>query len=272
MTPPRRLELITRTPVGPTHPVPLLFVHGAYSGAWCWDEYFLPWFAQHGFTAHALSLSGHGKSEGRIDLARMRLADYVDDVERAIATLPTPPVLIGHSMGGFIVQKCLERLQTPGAVLLCPVPPHGFAPSMLWMLMKRPLLALRLNRVLTGSSLSAKNIRNSMFHQPIEDARLVAHLRHAQPESMRAIRGLFGLEWVRTARMHRPPMLILGTEYDQLVPPREVIATGKALGAPAEILPDFGHAIMLERDWEIAAERILDWLLKLFDSPSGELQ
>lgn len=272
MTPSRRLELITRKPVGPAHPVPLLFVHGAYSGAWCWDEYFLPWFAQHGFTAHALSLSGHGKSEGRKDIARMRIADYVDDVERTMATLPVAPILIGHSMGSFIVQKCLERLQTPGAVLLCPVPPHGFAPSMLWMLMKSPQLALTLNRVLTGSAFSAKNIRSALFHQPIEDQHLAIHLRHAQPESMRAIRGLFGLDRVRIARTHRPPMLILGTEHDRLVPPREVLATGKAFGFPVEILPDLGHAIMLERDWEIVARRILDWLLKRFDPPSGELQ
>ena len=41
-----RLEIIVRQPEGRQQPHPLLFVHGAYSGAWCWDEYFLPYFAK----------------------------------------------------------------------------------------------------------------------------------------------------------------------------------------------------------------------------------
>ena len=44
---------------------PLLFVHGAYVGAWCWAEHFLGWFGAQGFPAFAVSLRGHGKSSGR---------------------------------------------------------------------------------------------------------------------------------------------------------------------------------------------------------------
>ena len=43
---------------------PLLFVHGAYCAAWVWEEYFLPWFAQRGWNATAISLEGHGDSRG----------------------------------------------------------------------------------------------------------------------------------------------------------------------------------------------------------------
>ena len=35
---------------------PLLFVHGGYIDAWCWLPHFLPWFANQGYAAHALSL------------------------------------------------------------------------------------------------------------------------------------------------------------------------------------------------------------------------
>ncbi|MEI6778584.1 MAG: hypothetical protein WCK70_16925 [Chloroflexales bacterium] len=52
-TPPQ-LEMITRHPDGPAQPTPLLFVHGAWHGAWCW-ELFLPYFAGLGYT-----LGGHG--------------------------------------------------------------------------------------------------------------------------------------------------------------------------------------------------------------------
>ena len=54
------LEVISKYPAGAARPTPLLFVHGAWHGAWCWDEHFLDFFAAHGYAAHALSLRGHG--------------------------------------------------------------------------------------------------------------------------------------------------------------------------------------------------------------------
>jgi hypothetical protein len=38
---------------------PILFLHGAAHGAWCWAEHFLPWFAGRGCECHALSFRGH---------------------------------------------------------------------------------------------------------------------------------------------------------------------------------------------------------------------
>jgi pimeloyl-ACP methyl ester carboxylesterase len=61
-------------------PTPLLFIHGAYAAAWCWEDHFLPFFAEAGYAAHALSLSGHGGSPGRRHLDSFSIADYVRDV------------------------------------------------------------------------------------------------------------------------------------------------------------------------------------------------
>ena len=65
-----QLELITRKPTSAAHSTPILFVHGAWHGAWCWDEYFMPYFAQQGYTTFALSYRGHGNSDGRDSLLR----------------------------------------------------------------------------------------------------------------------------------------------------------------------------------------------------------
>ena len=42
------LEIISKRPRAKTHPTPLLFVHGAWHGAWCWEN-FLSYFAEHGY-------------------------------------------------------------------------------------------------------------------------------------------------------------------------------------------------------------------------------
>ena len=109
-----KLEMISKYPSDAAHPTPLLFIHGTLHGAWCWDVHFLDYFAQHGFAAHAVNLRGHGNSEGREKLRWTRIADYVEDVANAVRQLPSPPILIGHSMGGFIIQKYLEDHALPG--------------------------------------------------------------------------------------------------------------------------------------------------------------
>jgi pimeloyl-ACP methyl ester carboxylesterase len=101
-------EVLTRLPAGKAKATPLLFIHGAYAAAWCWEDHFLPFFAEAGYAAHALSLSGPRRLAGaqapRQLFDRRLRARRRDDGRR----LPAPPVLIGHSMGGFVVQKYLE--------------------------------------------------------------------------------------------------------------------------------------------------------------------
>ena len=85
------LEVIARECAGESDRPPLLFVHGAGHGAWCWAEHFLDFFAEHGFDSYALSLRDHGESGGRERLRWTSIADYVSDVEQVAAGLPRDP-------------------------------------------------------------------------------------------------------------------------------------------------------------------------------------
>lgn len=61
------------------------------------------------------------------DIAKLRLKDYVDDIEalarRLEAETGVAPVLFGHSMGGLVVQKLAERGVGRAAVLITPAGP-----------------------------------------------------------------------------------------------------------------------------------------------------
>jgi pimeloyl-ACP methyl ester carboxylesterase len=119
------LEVIDKGTCSQAHPVPLLFVHGAWHAAWCWDEHFLDFFAEKGYRALAVSLRGHGNSPTLKPLRSCSIAQYVDDVASVAGSLPTRPVVIGHSMGGCVVQKYLESHQAPAGVLPCLRSPAG---------------------------------------------------------------------------------------------------------------------------------------------------
>ncbi|MBI2960558.1 MAG: alpha/beta fold hydrolase, partial [Betaproteobacteria bacterium] len=183
---PDHLELLHCGPAASAYP-PLLFVHGAFAGAWCWSEHFMPYFAQAGFRCYAVSLRGHGASHGREGLALHSVANYADDLEEVIAHIGAAPVVIGHSMGGFVAQKYLERAALPGAVLLASVPPQGLLNASLNLALLRPKLFSELNGLISEGRASLEAMRESLFAGPVALDRLTLYYRLMQPESPRAI-------------------------------------------------------------------------------------
>jgi non-heme chloroperoxidase len=259
-SPPNSLEVLSHPPQGNPRPTPLLFVHGAYTAAWCWEEHFLPFFAAAGYASHAVSLSGHGHSRGRDRLDSLSISDYVQDVIEVAERMPVPPVLIGHSMGGFVVQKYLEHRAAPGAVLLCSVPPQGLMSSAFGLMFSKPSLMTDLNRLMGGSQVSLDTLRDALFSQPVAVDDLERFYRLSQPESYRAIWDMTLFNLPHPSRIGKAPLLVLGAEFDHLIAASLVEMTGRTYGVAAEIFPAMGHGLMLERDWQKPAQRILDWL------------
>src|SRR5882757_8649207 len=102
-----RLELISHVPDPALHRTPILFLHGAWHGAWCWEDNFLPYFAQQGFAAHAMSLRAHGLSDGRPHLRWISVDDYVTDLVQVVKALPQTPIIVAHALGAYVLQKYL---------------------------------------------------------------------------------------------------------------------------------------------------------------------
>lgn len=257
------LELYSCVPAKPKGRPPILFIHGAFAGGWMWTETFMPFLAQAGFTSHAVSLRGHGGSEGHGHLDWYGVADYVDDVATIVDHLGEEAVLIGHSMGGFVVQKYLERHSAPGAALVCSVPPQGLVAAQFHLLLQKPELFMEINRILEGKYTDIKAVHDALFAQEVSDDLLRAWLKRMQPESHRAIWDMSMFSLPNPLLMHRPPMLILGAEKDLLVPAFLVQATAQTYGLHARIFHGMGHAVTHEKDWPLVATVLRDWLESL---------
>lgn len=256
------LEVISRPPPEKASPrrAPLLFLHGAYAAAWCWDEHFLPYFAERGYASHALSFSGHGASPGREHLDSFGIDHYVRDVAAVAETLPAPPVLVGHSMGGMVAQKYLEKHEAAGLVLMASVPPQGLWAAALGLAFQKPGLMNDLNRLLGGGRVALDTLRSAMFAQPVTKEDLARWYKRMQPESHRAIWDMTLFNLPLKSRMKLPPLLVLGAEHDTLIPASQVEMTARHYGVAAEIFPGMGHGLMLELGWRQVAERIHGWL------------
>ncbi len=256
-----RLELISKQATGSQRSTPLLFVHGMMHGAWCWDVHFLDYFAKHGFAAHAVDLRGHGESEGRKGLRWTRIADYVDDVAQTVKQLPRPPVLIGHSMGGFVIQKYLEERDAPGAVLLSSPPPAGLVGTFLRIARRRPAAFAKVNATLSLQPVIAtpEMAREAFFSADLPEEEVRAYWRRMQDESYRALLDMVALDRPKPAKV-KTRLLVLGVGRDNMLDRTEIEATARAYRTQYEIIPDVAHNSMLEARWETVAQRILTWL------------
>lgn len=267
------LEILSREPAELRDPTPLLFIHGAQHGAWCWDAHFLDYFARRGFAAYAVNLRGHGRSEGRERLRWTRIADYVDDVASAVARLPRSPVLIGHSMGGFVIQKYLERHSAPGAVLLSSPPPSGMGRTTLRVARRRPFHVLRMLATLSLRPLieSPALAREAYFSPDVPVDQLRSWWRLMQDESFMALLDMVVLDLPHPAGV-RTPLLVLGAERDNMLSRDDIEATARAYRTTAVVIQGVAHDSMLERRWESVAQQILVWLAAdgAGQGPSGQ--
>ena len=238
---------------------PLLFVHGSYCSAHIWEARFLPYFSENGYGCHALSLRGHGGSDGMLSWAS--LADYCEDVVQAIGMLDEPPVLIGHSMGGLIVQHILAKHRPRAAVLLATVPPSGLGSSAMHMSMSAPdiLWQLGLLQSLGAEAVSAEIMARGMLSPGSRSETLLTYL---QRESPRVAAELLAPSQPTPVRGDgKPPILVLGGDADMFLPVSAFRETATFFDAELQILPGAPHGLMIDEVWwKKAADEILSFL------------
>ena len=251
------LEVVERVSADDQGRPPLLFVHGLGHGAWCWENWQAA-AADAGYSSYAVSLRGHGGSSGRLRTAR--LGHYAEDVIGVATSLPAPPVLIGHSMGGLVVQQVLARYAVRAAVLVAPVPAHPAVASLAAIARRHPLDALR---IVGGGSLPLRS--EYLFHE-LEDADALGHADRCGGESAIV---QYQLLLHRPARrpLGSPSVLVLATPDDRLIPIRGIRSTAARYGADVVEFPGMGHDLMLDERWREPLDAMLAWLPKATGTP-----
>ena len=253
------LEVVKQNSTNDPKPTPILFIHGAWHGAWCWEN-FQPYFAEQGFSSFALSLRGHAGSGDHDKLRWSSIKNYVADVDSVIDQMETKPILIGHSMGGFVLQKYLENNDFPAAVLLASVPPKGVFNFVLKVMKTHPLIYLK---AVTSMNLyhlvGSENLANEFFFSDnFPGDKLSAYFQKLGGESFRVMFDLMFLD-LPSPKKVKTPMLVLGAEKDQIFTKNEVEDTASAYHTKAEFF-DMAHDVMLEDGWQAVADRIINWL------------
>ncbi|OQA31922.1 MAG: putative non-heme bromoperoxidase BpoC [Betaproteobacteria bacterium ADurb.Bin341] len=261
---PRKIHSIRRYPDKSNGKPPLLFIHGGYVHAGCWDIHFLPYFAAQGYDCHAIDLSGHGLSEGHDCLDCFGLADYIEDAANAVGSLKQKPIIIGHSMGASIVEGLLPDVPVEAAILLSPVPTIGTLGALMRLSSRYPRFLVEISRI-SRLQISEDNLllmRNVYFSPQMLPQDLLAFAHLIQEESQRAVLDLLMLACRFQPVRPKLPVLVMGGELDLLFPPSLLPFMARRWQAEMQVIPATGHVVMLDVQWEDAANRMLAWLEK----------
>ncbi|XP_012491292.1 uncharacterized protein LOC105803585 [Gossypium raimondii] len=258
---------------------PLVFVHGSYHSAWCWAEHWLPFFSNSGFDCFALSLLGQGESDTPSGTVAGSLQTHAGDVADFIErNLSLPPVLLGHSFGGLIIQYYLANMRNElhyemqnlypkltGAALICSVPPSGNSGLVWRYLFSKPIAAFKVTRSLAAKAFqtSLSLCRETFFSATMED-NLVLRYQELMKESSRV--PLFDLRKLNES-LPVPKMtdcsteiLVLGAKDDFIVDAEGLNETGRFYNVKPICIEGVAHDMMLDCSWGEGANVILSWL------------
>ncbi|KAL5096022.1 hypothetical protein RYX36_000349 [Vicia faba] len=255
---------------------PLVFVHGSYHAAWCWAQNWLPFFSQSGYHCYALSLLGQGESDEPNDTVAGTLQTHARDVADFIhQNIQSPPVLIGHSFGGLIVQYYISSLgndklkenlyqELRGAVLVCSVPPSGNGGLVWRYLFSKPVAAFKVFE--SVFSVKCECFFETFFSDTMED-HVVKRYQELMKESSRMplfdLRKLNASLPVPSVPNSSLKVLVLGANNDFIVDAEGLKETAEFYGVSPVCVEAVAHDMMLDTSWEKGAEVILSWLKSL---------
>lgn len=249
----------------------VVFIHGMFLTPISWDGWSRHFQAQ-GYKTLAPAWPEHEKpvAEQRQQhpsarLAALTLGEVIEAHRKIVRELPEKPILIGHSMGGLIVQILLAEGLGAAGVAIDSAPPEGVVslryaflksnwPSISpWANIDEPIL------------LAQGNFSYAFANCVAADEQKAAYERLAVPESRRVGKGPgTAVAKIDFARPRRPLLFIAGGDDHSI--PASLNRANYAKYEASESITDFRefpgrcHYTVGQAGWEEVADFAIRWL------------
>lgn len=246
---------------------PIVFVHGAFCGGWAFDAFRKP-FEAAGYETHAPNLPHHERGADLDCLAQSGVRDYADAIVHYARHLGAPPIFVGHSLGGLVVQMAAMRIEAAGLILIGSSPPWGVTPTtldeaanafgvaMLGDFWRRPIAPdYPIARRTTLDRLPRDDARRAFAKFVPESGRAVAETVHWWLDhAMSSAAPVYRIS---------APVLAIGGGKDHVNPAttlRRLVNRFPSGQADFIEFPEMSHWLIGEPEWPQVAAAALDWL------------
>lgn len=256
------------------HSGTVVFITGAFVHRSCWDEW-KTYFESKGYQTivppwphKSASAETLRNSHPNKDIASNRLSALTDHYDHIIRQLPEMPILIGHSIGGLIVQLLLQRGLGVSGVAIHSVPPQGIM-TFKFSFLKAGWGPLGFFTSVRQSFLMSFSQWKYAFTNGMDcDLQKEAYYQFAIPESKLIVRDTI----TKAAKVNfgnpRAPLLLTSGSDDNTIPASLNYSNYKKYKSSNSITDykEFkgrNHFVLGQLTWKEDADYILDWLNKL---------
>ena len=247
----------------------IVFVHGLFVNPTSWAGW-KTWFESKGYTVYTPSNPGHTGNPAELranppaGLGKIDFEQVVKHQAAFIDTLPEKPILIGHSLGGLIVQKLLSMGKGVAGVMIDGAAPVGIITTT-WSFWKSSFPVINYfkgNSPFTGSKdwfhYTFGNTLSKAESDKVYDEIVV-------PESRNIARGTLKSFAKIDFKKPHVPMLFIAGEKDNIIPAdlnRKNFLAYKDKNSTREFRQFQGrsHYIVGQDGWEEVATYVLDWV------------
>lgn len=249
---------------------PIMLIHGAWLTPRSWDR-FRTRYESKGLQVETPAWPMLDRSVGELRrapdprLGKLGVAAIADHYAGLIRRIADPPILIGHSFGGLVVQLLLDRGLGAAGVAIDPAPPFGVLADPVAVRTSLPVFTAwnGWNRALTMDLRGfSTGFAQTLPCEHMADEYVAQIVPAPGRIFFQALLG-FGtrVTWESDVR---PPLLLIAGENDRTVPAAMVRANARLQRRARsrtdfQLLPGRSHYLCNEPGWEEVADLALGW-------------
>jgi pimeloyl-ACP methyl ester carboxylesterase len=255
--------------IAPTRSV--VFIHGMFMTPTCWDAWQARFQSQGWKTQapawpeHDLPIERQRQAGKGGALSALTLEQVVDRYAQLIQAMPEPPILVGHSMGGLVVQLLLQRGLGAAGIAIDSAPPKGVI-SLKWSFLKSnwPVISPSA-KIDLPIAMSLEDFHYAFAHTlPLDEVRAVYDTQ-VVPESRRVGKGPTTAGAKVDFSHARAPLLFIAGGDDHIIPASLNRSNYKRYDARAGVtdfreFPGRTHYTLGQKGWEEVADYALSWI------------
>ncbi len=249
----------------------IIFIHGMFMNPKCWEEW-IPYFENKGYECIVPAWPFHEGNPADLrknipaGLGKLTLDEVVNKISDIINAMNEPPILIGHSMGGLVVQLLISKGKGKMGICIDSAAPNGML-TFKWSFFKSNLPAINPLKGSAPALMTPEHFHYTFCNTMTMNETRTALDKYVVPESRNVPRSSTKAAGKIDMKKAHAPLLFIAGEKDNIIPEslnrKNFNAYSDTLSKKEfKVFEGRTHFICGQKNWQEVAEYCAEWIRK----------